>query len=226
VDAVVQAFKDPKVALVGGNNRPAFAQTPPPWLAMWWAKPVAHGRALAPLSILDFGLRRFEIDPGWVWGCNFSIRRQALEAARGFHPDALPKDRLRFRGDGEMHVGRVVRESGASCVFEPGASVRHLVDVDRMTQAYFEQRAFAQGVSDSYASIRYRRRPVRDWTGWIPSSWRDWWSTRHATGPVGIEWRRVLAAARRSHGEGVAFHREAVRRDPGLLTWVLKDDYR
>jgi len=229
VDAVVRRFEDPEVALVGGNDRPAFEHAPPPWLALWWAHPVAHGRALGLLSILDFGNETFELDPGWVWGCNFNVRRRALEAARGFHPDGVPPERLQWRGDGEMHVGRVVREAGARCVFEPRASVRHRVDTARMTVDYLQRRSFAQGVSDSYAAIRRRGAPVRGWADRLrpmARAWRDWRVARHADGDAAVELQNVLAALRRSHAQGLAFHREAVRHDPDLLAWVLKDDYR
>lgn len=234
VQAVVDRFAEPDVALVGGNDLPAFDGVPPPWLALWWAQPVAigarFGRALGYLSVLDLGSGRFDIDPAWVWGCNFSVRRVALEAARGFHPDGVPADRLRWRGDGEMHVGRTVRERGWRTVFDSAASVRHRVDAARMTTAYLAQRAFAQGVSDSYAAIRRHRGLRSDWKAslrpWV-AAWRDRQLLRAAgDDPAVVEWRAALAAARGAREEGAAFHREAVRRDPELLAWVLKDDYR
>lgn len=234
VQTVVERFAESDVALVGGNNRPAFECAAPPWLALWWSQPVVigarRGHALGYLSVLDLGDGCFGIDPIWVWGCNFNVRRAALEAARGFHPDGVPKDRLRWRGDGEMHVGRTVRERGWRTVFDGAASVRHRVDAARMTPAYFVQRAFAQGVSDSYSQIRRYgglradwRAPLRPWV----AAWRD----RRALGaaaadPAVVEWSAVLGAVRRAHAEGMAFHRDAVRRDPALLAWVLKEDYR
>lgn len=99
-----------------------------------------------------------------------------------------------------------------------------------MTPEYFAERAFAQGVSDSYAAIRRAgalrddwRPPLRSWR----AAWRDHRLAAGARGdPVVVQWRSVLAAVRRAHAEGVAFHREAVRADPQLLAWVLKEDYR
>ncbi|MCU0969811.1 MAG: glycosyltransferase [Rubrivivax sp.] len=230
VEAVVRRFEDPRVALVGGNNRPLWGGVPPAWLDLWWSRAAGHGRALGYLSILDFGEGVFDIDPAWVWGCNFNVRRAALDAARGFHPDALPRELLHLRGDGEMHVGRVVRERGWRTLFDGAASVRHRVDASRMTPGYIEQRAFAQGVSDSYAAVRRRGgtgADLRRWLRPIASAWRDWRLTSGAgASPAVVEWRRVLAAARRAHAAGAAFHREALRRDPGLLAWVLRDDYR
>lgn len=107
--AVVDAFENPQVALVGGNNLPAFSHEPPACLERLWERPVLRGRALGFLSVLDFGGGRFEIDPGYVWGCNFSVRSSVLEAAGGFRPDGVPREHLHLRGDGESYVSTVVR---------------------------------------------------------------------------------------------------------------------
>jgi glycosyltransferase involved in cell wall biosynthesis len=119
VEAVVDSFKDTGVALVGGNNYPLFEEDPPAWLLRWWKRPVHIGRAMGSLSILDFGDGIFEISPGYVWGCNFSIKREVLLKAGGFHPDGVPKEQLRYRGDGETHVSDVVRRSGCARCLTP-----------------------------------------------------------------------------------------------------------
>ncbi len=233
VEAVVRRFgEDPAVALVGGNDLPGWQGEVPAWLDLWWQRPVARGRALGYLSILDFGEGVFDIEPTWVWGCNFNLRRAAFDAARGFHPDGVPRERLAWRGDGETYVSHTVRASGWRTVFDSAASVRHRVDASRMTAAYIAQRAYAQGVSDSYTAIRRHggarvdwRAPLRPLVG----AWRDrrLLAAVAAEGGAAVkEWRQVLAGARRSYADGVAFHREAVRRDPALLAWVLKEDYR
>lgn len=234
VEAVARRFdQDAAIALVGGNDLPGWQGEVPAWLDLWWRQPVARGRALGYLSILDFGDGVFDIEPTWVWGCNFNLRRAAFEAARGFHPDGVPRERLPWRGDGEMHVGRTVQARGWRTVFDGAASVHHRVDAARMTPAYIEQRAFAQGVSDSYAAIRRHGRLLPDWRGPLrplAGAWRD---RRLVAAAAGLEqaaaveqWRQVLAAARRAHARGIAFHRDAVRQDPALLAWVLKEDYR
>lgn len=237
LEAVAAAFgDDPAVAMVGGNNRPGWDGEPPAWLAHAWslpAGPVAGGRALAALSVLDFGAGRFELDPRWVWGCNFSVRRAVLDAAGGFHPDGVPAERLRWRGDGEMHVGDVVRQRGARCLFVGAASVTHRVDAARMTPAYFARRGHMQGVSDSYTAIRRAGRLPPDpgrWRRELAGRLRDWrdlarssWARPPA--PV-LQWQAVQAEVRRAWRDGWDFHRAEVARDPALLAWVLKEDYR
>ena len=223
--AIVDAFADPAVALVGGNNRPLFEATPPAWLAAWWETPRRHGRALGHLSILDFGDGRFEVDPGLVWGCNYAIRRDVLLAAGGFHPDAMPADRLRFRGDGETHVSDWIRRRGLRARFDAGASVRHRVPASRMTADYFHRRGYAQGISDSYADLRRRggrptprgvsaRGRLRDGAVAMVSRLRS-----------GGELGAVMRATQEARRKGYAFHQAAVAADPSLRDWVLREDY-
>lgn len=237
VAAVVAAFAaDEAVAMVGGNNRPGWDGEPPAWLAHAWAQgagPVPGSHALAALSVLEAGAGRFDIDPRWVWGCNFNVRRELLDAAGGFHPDGVPAERLRWRGDGEMHVGDVVRARGLRCVFEGAASVTHRVDASRMTPAYFAKRGHMQGVSDSYTAIRRAGRVPPDAGRWRRAladrlrDWRDLWrSSLQAPPPAVLQWQAVQAATRRAWREGWDFHRAEVARDPELLAWVLREDYR
>jgi glucosyl-dolichyl phosphate glucuronosyltransferase len=233
VEAVLETFQDPDIALVGGNNYPNFEVDPPAWLLHWWQQPKGKGHALNSLSILDFGAGVFKIDPGYVWGCNFSIRRDVLLKARGFHPDGYPIERIRFRGDGETHVSDVVRSSDLRSVFNSRASVRHLVSGNRMTRAYIEQRAYAQGISDSYTIIRHNgglatplplkvRRKLRciriELTNLI-----------HSVMSMADSVKRELCAVQRSallaYRKGYEFHREAVSKNSALLDWVLKQDY-
>jgi glucosyl-dolichyl phosphate glucuronosyltransferase len=233
VESVANAFADSNVGLVGGNNYPKFECQAPDWLDLWWSRRVHRGRALGYLSILDFGIGRFPVGPGYVWGCNFSVRRQALEEAGGFHPDSLPRELLRMRGDGETHVANAVSRRGWTVLFDSGASVHHCVSAERMTAGYFEQRAYAQGITDSYAAVRSRG----DFP--LPVRQRFWASLRPALSGLGHRWRaraaidgspgkvllKVKLAALRAWREGYGFHQAAVRNDPTLLQWVLKENY-
>lgn len=232
VEAVAQVFENPVVGLVGGNNYPRFEGDPPAWLQRWWNEPVYRGRALGYLSVLDFGSGRFPLAPEYVWGCNFSVRRQALEAVGGFHPDGVPQDLMRLRGDGESYVANAITRRGWSAIFDSKASVHHLVTVARMTRGYFEQRGFAQGVSDSYSAVRRNRGAL------LPLSERLRARMRPVVGSLRARFRAaerrdataralldVRLAALRAWGEGFAFHQSALRSDPHLLDWVLKENY-
>lgn len=233
VEAVVQSFDDSTIVLVGGNNYPLFEEPPPTWLLRWWEKPANKGRALGSLSILDFGEGVFEIDPGYVWGCNFSIRRDVLKKVGGFHPDGMPKERLHFRGDGETHVSNMVRNSTLRTLFNSRASVRHLVSKDRMTKEYFEQRAYSQGISDSYTDIRryggphiplpFRmKRRIRS-SRYVMAAYIR--SVMQGEGTVGRQMHEVRYAAAIAYRKGYESHQKKVQDDPLLLAWVLKESY-
>lgn len=233
LEAVVNSFSEPTVALVGGNNRPFFEDSPPDWLRRWWDQPTYRGRALGHLSILDFGEGCFDIDPTFIWGCNFSIRREVLEKAGGFHPDAFPPELLRYRGDGETHVSEFVRRSGLRAVFNSAASVQHFVPNERMTKQYFKRRAFAQGISDSYSAIR-RNGGVDDRLSMKARSLirRFRSSAGHAIRSVCAvsdvvegELLSVRRAAAKAYWQGYDFHRRETQSDPALLKWILRDHY-
>lgn len=223
IEAIVACFEDKSVAMVGGNNHPLFASPPPRWLLELWQKPVYKGHALSYLSILDFGEGRFDIEPGYIWGCNFCIRRDDLIKAGGFHPDALPDELIRYRGDGETHVSNHVRASGRRAVFDSDASVWHRVGTERMSARYFKKRAYAQGISDSYTVIR-RSGGVRttpgDMVRRLSSRLQGWVAGDSPNGLRDIQ--RSIAAA---YAEGYEFHQQQAKGDPDLLRWILKDHY-
>jgi glycosyltransferase involved in cell wall biosynthesis len=233
LEAVVNTITAPTVALVGGNNRPLFENPPPNWLRRWWDQSTYRGRALGYLSILDFGEGRFDIDPAFVWGCNFSIRREVLLKAGGFHPDAFPPELLRYRGDGETHVSEFVRRSGLRAVFNSAASVEHFIPKERMTKEYFERRAFAQGISDSYTAIRRNRGLDLDLSEsgrLIPLRLRSTasrivQSLSSCRDTIGRELVAVQRLVTMAHWQGRRFHRQEVRSDPALLEWVLQESY-
>jgi glycosyltransferase involved in cell wall biosynthesis len=229
LQAIAAAFREPEVALVGGNNLPLFETDPPRWLARWWEQAPEGRRALDYLSILDWGSEPVDIDPGLVWGCNYSIRRDVLMAVGGFHPDGVPEDRLRFRGDGETAVSDGIRQRGLRSRFIPGASVLHRVSAGRMTPEYFARRARAQGVSDSYSdlrasggrpsfSIRSRRISstcLRAGRAWLSSGW-----DADGRALAGVRVRCAIG-----YLMGYAYHQKEFARDPVLREWVLKEHY-
>lgn len=148
-----EAFRDPHVALAGGPSSPVFESDPPAWLATFYSED-EHGRHCGFLSLFDDGSRTKEIDPCFVWGLNFAIRRKALFDLGGFHPDSVPKSLQRFQGDGETGLSLKLRRAGLKALYHPEASVQHEVPASRLTIEYFEQRAYFQGVCDSYTQIR------------------------------------------------------------------------
>lgn len=158
LSAIEESFQDSDVALVGGNNFPNFEVEPPQWIHDLWDRPRSSGgRYLEWFSILDFGVESKTIDPMLIWGCNFSIRKKILLEAGGFNPDGLPQELIMYRGDGETKVSQFVHKSGYKSVFNPNASVYHLVSKSRMTIDYLKTRNFNDGISASFSYIRAAR---------------------------------------------------------------------
>lgn len=235
--AICQCFLNPQLALVGGPSLPNYEVEPPQWLSeFWYATP--HGGYTCPyLSLIDIASQRVTIDPGYIYGLNFSIRKQVLRELGGFHPDGVPADLLRYRGDGESGVAMVAKSRKLKSVYDPGARVLHKVPAERLTLEYFERRAYAQGVSDSYTALRRKH-------GLYPSPQQSIF--RSLTRRLGNS-RRILAShllGKRTHNaelapsitearrrvqaayqSGFAFHQEAIQSDPSVREWVLRPNY-
>lgn len=253
LQAIVEAFADPAVQLVGGRNLPHYATEPPAWVDGLKSTLPNGGWALGYLSLLDLGDKPITMDPNYIWGLNFAIRKEALKKLGGFNPDGMPWELRRYRGDGESAVTRKAKAFGLKAVYRPDALVYHQVPKSRLTVEYFERRAHLQGISDSYTYIRqnrgvgplpwpaegapwltrwgqfmrrlpfYVRHPLRHGRIFAQHFWR--------TSPIvprtaeDEELRLTKQRVARAYREGYEFHRDAVRRDPQLLEWVLREDY-
>ncbi|MDP1613837.1 MAG: glycosyltransferase [Sulfuritalea sp.] len=227
--AIAENFADPAVAMVGGNNYPDFLVPPPAWLEWLWRQPSLGGQAISMLSVLSLPAGRRAISPLLVWGCNFSIRRQVLLDAGGFHPDAMPPELIRFRGDGETHVSSHVAARGLRCVFDSRASVYHAVPAERMTVEYFRKRAYNQGISDSYTQLRAGMKPDDEAPRGVLALARRIMHGLHARvrefGPQAIELGELRRAVGAGRQEGLVYHRMAYRQDEEVRDWVHKADY-
>ncbi|MGA2863116.1 MAG: glycosyltransferase family 2 protein [Verrucomicrobiota bacterium] len=228
LSGMAKAFVAPEVGLAGGNDLPDFEATPPAGLeALWSQHP--QGRVHGALSLVDFGDRVKEIPPQYVFGCNFGIRKQLWRKAGGFHPDGLPEELLRYRGDGETAIAKAVVGLGYRSLFHPEASVYHWVPRGRMSYGYLWRRGFMQGISDSYTAIREAAglaapKPL-EWLRRIKR--RAWRLGRWARETLAEEASAAYArhAYRQGHVKGYDYHQREVRNDASLLEWVLRPDY-
>jgi len=215
LEGIAEAFGDKQVVLVGGKNLPKFESDPPVWIRRMWGKDHQGGRALPYLSILDLGDEIKVISPYYVFGCNFSIRKSILFEAGGFHPDAMPPELIRYRGDGETHIARYIMEHGYKAFYHPKVSVHHLVPTYRLSESYFFKRAFNQGISDSYTDIRSKK---------SKSLWKlRCFKFTHRLLVILRNIRRARIQA--GYFEGYCYHQDEVRNDPDLYGWVMRETY-
>lgn len=205
LEGITESFKDSQVQLATGKIEPAFEAEPPEWLESLWNK-TPNGRALGWLTLLDLGDKTQEIPVGYVWGANFAIRKNALLQAGGFHPDSLPEELLRYRGDGESGLARKIAEKQGKAVYHPLSKVTHKVSKSRLEPEYFYKRGFAQGISDSFSAVRYsgNLQPLKE----VPESLEN-----------------IDHVIKRGMAEGWNYHQSELRRDNQLMDWVLKDSY-
>jgi len=241
LDAIAEAFEDKDVVLVGGKNLPKFEIEPPDWIMKMWLDAHSEGNVLGFLSILDFGDSILRINADYVFGCNFSIRKSILIEAGGFHPDAMPQELIRYRGDGESYVSRYLQEQGYITLYHPKASVYHFVSKERMTESYFCKRAYNQGISDSFTQIRasgglFEVPSLRCITKSHYERLRQM-SPSDIVRAIGRRAKRINARFKRepcakirnkiakAYRAGWQFHQNELQNDPTLLEYVLKQTY-
>jgi len=219
LEGIAESFQDQKVALVGGKNLPKFESDPPDWILKMWEKNKNGERILGYLSILDLGDTKKVIPPYHVFGCNFSIRKSVLLEAGGFHPDAMPQELIRYRGDGETHVSRFIEKEKMQAIYNPEASLYHIVPKERLTEEYFRKRAYLQGISDSYTKIRndvHNRVFKANHLIWLLRLYRK-------------KWQLYLNKQRRlfekSWDEGYSMHQNTSRKDKNLYKWIIQEHY-
>ncbi|MCP5105315.1 MAG: glycosyltransferase [bacterium] len=217
------SFQDKDIVLAGGKCLPKFETPPPPWLMKRWEDRPEGDRYLGYLSIIDLG-DRMKTDPPAIFGCNYALRKKTLLEVGGFHPDSMPQSLLRFRGDGESWVSRAVAGRGLKSVYNPDASVYHCIPKGRLTFDYFQKRAYAQGISDSYAQIRYphSRETLKDKIKRLEIALKRSVKRMLFIDRESVKLERIIAKAYKA---GFSFHQKEVKNDPELLQWVLKENY-
>ena len=250
LEGIAEAFEDKDVALVGGKNLPKFETEPPDWVMKMWLQTHPEGKVLGSLSILDLGDSIKDINPSYVFGCNFSIRKSILLEADGFHPDAMPKEVIRYRGDGESYVSQYVLENGYKTLYHPKASVYHLVSKERMTSKYFYHRSYIQGISDSFTRMRKdhgldinncRNEDENMESGNNQASYinmvkiyrllrRKASLIKNLPGNYKrklfpTEYDLIRSEMQKAQREGFAYHQREIQKDPKLLEWVLRENY-
>jgi glucosyl-dolichyl phosphate glucuronosyltransferase len=230
LDAIKESFEDDVVKLVGGKNLPKFEITPPQWIIDLWTKKRNGGNVLGYLSILDLGDNKKEIDPHLVFGCNFSIRKNVLLEAGGFHPDGFPQELIKLRGDGETYISKYIQNRGYKALYNPNASVYHLISQERVSLEYFLRRSFNQGISDSFTQIRNSYIEERNY--FRPVSRSLYFLKRIKRMGREAYFRttsdtlgRIKNRLESRYWDGFHYHQKEAMNDPELLQWITRENY-
>ena len=232
LEMILENFKSKDVALVGGKILPRWEGKIPDWIDLF-KNYTKYGWTIGYLSLLDFGDKAKIIPGKYVFGCNFSIRKKILFECGGFHPDAMPEELIKYRGDGETALANTVQAKGYKIMYEPTALIYHRVPPERLTIEYFCRRAFNQGVSESFSEIRLqhglsshcRLHPSIQSYNFLKRMKQfgsrllaNKTSSHNAIHPI----RQKVAEAREA---GKAFHQRQVNQDKNLLDYVLQKTY-
>jgi glycosyltransferase involved in cell wall biosynthesis len=227
---------------VASRILPKWEVLPPKWLT-----DLVNGGTLDLLTLLDQGEEPTPIDPIFVWGASFFIRRSLVFELGGFHPDGFPPELIRYRGDGETGFFREFGQQGYTAWYDPRSVAYHTVSQNRMTLVYLCQRSYNQGISDSYYQIRNpqamntgqisyldgkstksvayyiqraREMPPSDRLRWLQNRVREFRRRLYPTRQEKIRDQLQIA-----YHAGWKFHQNAVQADPELLAFVLKKNY-
>lgn len=142
---ITKPYDSSDVGCVGGKILPKWECEPPEWINLfpkWY------------LSILDDEDGPKEVQ--WIYGCNFSIRKELLFELGGFNPDAFGEKEMWWcRGDGEIGLLRKVHSVGKKIIYNPDAVVWHFIPKRRLSIEYFKERAFKSGIEASFSKYRY-----------------------------------------------------------------------
>ena len=153
--ALMRRFaSDERIVLVGGPCRPLWEEKPPEWV-LSFKQQVYGGWSLGELSILDLGDSAQAVSENYVYGCNFCIRKHVLLDLGGFHPDGMPLNLLRYRGDGETGVFSIIhKRKDMKILYDPDVLVFHRVPKERLTTEYFRSIARRTGIGIAYTAFR------------------------------------------------------------------------
>lgn len=233
-DAIQAGFEDPEVGMVGGPSIPKFTGTVPAWLWDYFTPTPYGGWMCGWLSLLDIGKDVKNINLNYIWGLNFSIRKNVILRCGGFHPDLVPPELQRWQGDGETGLTKKVVAAGYRADYIQNALVHHLCSPDRLTPQSFAKRAYYQGIADSFTSIRAVKDTVPDSTpGKAYSLYRK---TRRLVSKIlrrpqgqGSCWVKdsapIKAVTEKAYLDGWRYHQSEVAADQKLMAWVRREDY-
>ena len=219
LEAIAESFKNQDVVLVGGKNLPKFECDPPAWIMKMWRKNKDGNRVLSYLSILDLGDQIKEIHPYYVFGCNFSIRKDILLNSGGFHPDSMPQELIKYRGDGETHVSAFIKRKRLKTLYHPRASVFHMVPQNRLTETYFCKRAYLQGISDSYTQVR--NKDMIDHSAIM----RTFEYLRLLQKKFGLYASPRKRCIESHYFQGFIMHQNLSAEDKNLYEWIIRPNY-
>ncbi len=225
--ALLTAFSDGSVELVGGPARPIFLDIPPDWFMSLAEKSNELQFMMTYMSLIDLRAEIIrDVNPNFIWGQNFHIRRETFFDLRGFHPDIVPSEFAQFQGDGETGLTIKFAESGRRADYVNHVEIRHIIPQYRMTQEFVQNRARYDGVCQAFTTLRNSEpsklasssshgeesQLVRQYFG------KMWKNRSNKRSEIGL-------TIRRARQDGREFLRSQYIRSETVQNWVHRPDF-
>lgn len=234
--AIGTAFRDAAhVAMVTGPCLPKYQLYPPAWLSHCWQPTPYGGKMCLPLSLIDTGQKEIEVDPLYVFGLNYSIKKEVFKTLGGFHPDRIAGHLQQYQGDGETGLSIKAKNKKYSALYVSSALLYHLVPQERLQISYFEKWHQYSGVCQSFTDIRLQQSLYRPYEIKPPRLSLPLRMTRklnnlitrsiqrnRAVAKEGVELQRRFS---KGFQEGYSFHQQCFLNDERVRDWVLRPDY-
>jgi glycosyltransferase involved in cell wall biosynthesis len=136
LETVLRHFSAPEVAGVGGQARPLWQESCPPWFPpeFYWVVGASY-----------LGMPEHVGPVRNVWSSNMAVRRAVFESAGGFRDDLAKVANKSRPDDTDLCLRAAARTSGL-WIYEPTAIASHWVPRERAKFSYFVYRCFHEGV--------------------------------------------------------------------------------
>jgi glycosyltransferase involved in cell wall biosynthesis len=232
--ALYEAFSDSSIGIVGGPSIPSFTGPVPGWFWKFFTSTKYGGWKCEWLSLLDIGQDVDFIDATYIWGLNYSIRKDLLFELGGFNPDLVPKDMQMYQGDGETGLSIKANNKNIKSVYREKILVFHSCDADRLNIEYFKRRAYYGGVCSSFTDIRAQKNLLSTFSLLAKRKvYRlavDLFSILNTINPLPEfqttrELREIRSETNKSFDLGRSFHAYHYKKDIDVSSYVHKDNY-
>ncbi len=144
VSALIDAFVEPTVGVVGGPVVPIWPTSRPSWLHPWLE---------GFLTIVDRGATTRMLEAHeWLAGTNIAYRTELLHEIGGFNETIGRVGKLLLSNE-ELVVSEKIRALGYGVLYEPKVKMQHRVHSDRISQSWMRKRVFWQVISDMFSNV-------------------------------------------------------------------------
>ena len=235
LNEILRLFSEnPQVDMLGGPSLPIFEAQLPNWMKYFFNEDYQKGFCCGLFSLFyqpDIS-QPGPIDPTKIWSLNLSIRKKCFIECGGFHQCVTSKEYQHLQGDGESGLTIRFRDLGKTAWYSPTIQVQHIIPRERLTINYLDNRFFYNGICDSFTDIRrahglYKKKELtlRDRFWLLRQRLLRRHPLREYEKPMPLEAKLLWLRFYWQHRAGYEFHQEAVKGNPKLLRYVLKENY-